>query len=126
MTDAISLPTPYAAARIAALLAEHLSWSAFWDKREGVWRVSENDPDSELYAVSRDADTVTRYMSAHSRAGSRTPRQRPRDKLPEPTTHVAPSGRTGPLSVSGLPAGRSYHRRPPRRTTTDSFSPAGA
>jgi hypothetical protein len=62
----INLPTPYAAARVAAFLAEHLSWTAFWDKQEGVWRVSENDPDSELYAVSRDADTVIRYMSAHS------------------------------------------------------------
>lgn len=66
MTDAISLPTPYAAARIAAFLAEHLSWAAFWDKRHGVWRVSENDPDSDLYAVSRDADTVIRYMTANS------------------------------------------------------------
>ena len=66
MTDTISLPTPYAAARIAAFLAEHLSWSAFWDKRHGVWRVSENDPDSELYAVSRDADAVIRYMTANS------------------------------------------------------------
>jgi hypothetical protein len=66
MSDATSLPTPYAAGRIAAFLAEHLSWSAFWDKREGVWRVSENDPDSELYAVSRDADTVIRYMAANS------------------------------------------------------------
>jgi hypothetical protein len=64
MSDATSLPTPYAAARIAAFLAEHLSWSAFWDKREGVWRVSKND--SELYAVSRDADTVIRYMAANS------------------------------------------------------------
>ena len=66
MRDAISLPTPYAAARIAAFLAEHLSWTAFWDKRHGVWRVSENDPDSELYAVSRDADTVIQYMAANS------------------------------------------------------------
>ena len=66
MSDAISLPTPYAAARVAAFLAEHLSWTAFWDKRHGVWRVSVNDPDSELYAVSRDADTVIRYMAAHS------------------------------------------------------------
>jgi hypothetical protein len=66
MSDPTSLPTPYAAARIAAFLAEHLSWSAFWDKREGVWRVSENDPDSELYAVSRDADTVIRYMAVNS------------------------------------------------------------
>jgi hypothetical protein len=66
MSDAISLPTPYAAARIAAFLAEHLSWTAFWDKRHGVWRVSENDPDSELYAFSHDADTVIQYMAANS------------------------------------------------------------
>jgi hypothetical protein len=65
VTDAISLPTPYAAASVAAFLAEHLSWSAFWDKKEGVWRVSEDDPDSGLYAVSRDADTVIRYMAAN-------------------------------------------------------------
>jgi hypothetical protein len=63
MSDVISLPTPYAAARVAA---EHLSWTAFWDKRDGVWRVSEHDPDSGLYAVSRDADTVIRYMAANS------------------------------------------------------------
>jgi len=49
----INLPTPYAAARITAFLAEHLCWSAFWDKRDGVWRVSEHDPDSALYAESR-------------------------------------------------------------------------
>ena len=66
MSDAISLPTPYAAARIAEFLAEHLSWSAFWDKRAGVWRVAENDPDSDLYAESSDAEAVIRYMSAHS------------------------------------------------------------
>ncbi len=66
MTDATSLPTPDAAARIAAFLAEHSWWSAFWDKRDGVWRVSENDPDSKLYAVSCDADAVIRYMTANS------------------------------------------------------------
>jgi hypothetical protein len=66
MSDAISLPTPCAAARIAAFLADHLSWTAFWDKRDGVWRVAENDPDSGLYAVSRDADTVIQYMTANS------------------------------------------------------------
>jgi 3-methyladenine DNA glycosylase/8-oxoguanine DNA glycosylase len=49
-----------------AFLAGHPCWAAFWDKRHGVWRVSENDPDSGLYAVSRDADTVIRYMTAHS------------------------------------------------------------
>ena len=66
MSRATSLPTAYAAARIAAFLAEHLSWTAFWDKRHGVWRVSETDPDSELYAVSRNADTVIRDMAANS------------------------------------------------------------
>lgn len=66
VSEAISLPTPEAAARVAAFLAEHLSWTAFWDKREGVWRVSEHDPDSGLYAVSRDADTVIRYMTRNS------------------------------------------------------------
>jgi hypothetical protein len=66
MTDVTSLPTSYAAARIAEFLAEHLSWSAFWDKRDAVWRVAENDPDSDLYAASRDADVVIRYMSANS------------------------------------------------------------
>ena len=66
MTDVTALPTPYSAARIADFLAEHLSWSAFWDKRDGVWRVAENDPDSDLYAASRDADVVIRYMTAHS------------------------------------------------------------
>jgi hypothetical protein len=62
----IKLPTPYAAAQINAFLAEHPCWSAFWDKKDGVWRVSENDPDSGLYAASRDADTVIRYMTANS------------------------------------------------------------
>jgi hypothetical protein len=62
-----NLPTPYAAARIAAFLDDHLSWSAWWDKRYGLWRVAEDDTDSELYAESRDADVVIRYISAHSR-----------------------------------------------------------
>jgi hypothetical protein len=65
MNGVSSLPTPYDAARVATFLAEHLSWSAFWDKRHGVWRVSENDPNSDLYAESRDADIVIHYMSAH-------------------------------------------------------------
>jgi hypothetical protein len=61
------LPTPYAAARIATFLVEHLCWSAYWDKQAGLWRVSQDDPDSDLYAVSRDADTVIRYMAANVR-----------------------------------------------------------
>ena len=62
----INLPTPDAAGRITAFLSEHVCWSAFWDKREGVWRVLEDDPDSDLYAASRDANTVIAYMAAHS------------------------------------------------------------
>ena len=61
-----SLPTPYAAARIAAFLDSHLSWTAFWDKQYRVWRVAEDDPDSDQYAESRDADAVIKYMTAHS------------------------------------------------------------
>ena len=61
-----NVPTPYAAARIAAFLDRNLCWTAFWDKSYRVWRVAENDPDSDLYAESRDADTVITYMAAHS------------------------------------------------------------
>ena len=52
------------ALRIAAFLDEHDGWSAFWDRRYGVWRVSEDDPDSELYAEDADAGRVIGYMSA--------------------------------------------------------------
>jgi hypothetical protein len=62
----INLPTPYAAARIAIFLARHPCWTAFWDKQFGLWRVAEDDPDSDLYAASRDADTVIAYMATHS------------------------------------------------------------
>ena len=62
----INLPTPYAAARIAAFLTGHPCWTAFWDMRFGLWRVAENDPDSDLYAASRDADAVIAYMASHS------------------------------------------------------------
>ncbi len=61
-----NLPTPYAAAKIATFLAEHRSWTAYWDKRDGLWRVSQDDPDSDLYATSRDADAVIEYMATHS------------------------------------------------------------
>jgi len=60
----IVLPDRDDALRIAAFLDEHNGWSAFWDRRYGVWRVSEDDPDSELYAEDADAGRVIGYMSA--------------------------------------------------------------
>ncbi|MGH3188678.1 MAG: hypothetical protein ACRDPY_35890 [Streptosporangiaceae bacterium] len=60
------LPPAEEAARIARFLQDHPHWSAFWDKRWGVWRVAEDDPDSDLYAESSDADTVISYMTANS------------------------------------------------------------
>jgi hypothetical protein len=68
-----TLPTPYAAAQIADFLAGHPSWSAFWDKHTGLWRVTEDDPDSDLYAESRDADKVIKYMREHSADTPRLP-----------------------------------------------------
>lgn len=41
-------------------------WSVFWDKRYGLWRAAEDDPDSDLYAEAGNADTVIQYMTAHS------------------------------------------------------------
>ena len=60
----IVLPDRDDALRIAAFLDKHDGWSAFWDRRYGVWRVSEDDPDSELYAEDADAGRVIGYMSA--------------------------------------------------------------
>lgn len=37
------------------------------DKHYGQWRVAEDDPGSDLYAESRDADVVIRYITAHDR-----------------------------------------------------------
>jgi hypothetical protein len=61
-----SLPAPGDAARIGSIVREHERWSVFWDKKYQVWRAAEDDPDSDLYAESPDADTVIRYISAHS------------------------------------------------------------
>jgi hypothetical protein len=54
----IKLPTPYAAAQIAAFLDDHLSWSVWWDKQYGLWRVAEDDTGSDLYAENRDVDDM--------------------------------------------------------------------
>ena len=61
-----SLPGSGEAARLICFLQGHPRWSAFWDKAYGVWRVAEDDPDSSLYAESRDLDTVISYITAHS------------------------------------------------------------
>ena len=53
------------ASRLAGFLREHPRWSVFWDKRAGVWRAAEDDPDSPLYSESSDAETVIGYITAH-------------------------------------------------------------
>jgi hypothetical protein len=60
------LPAPADAVRLARVLDNHPRWSLFWDKKYGVWRAAEDDPDSALYAESRDLDTVLGYITAHS------------------------------------------------------------
>jgi hypothetical protein len=60
------LPAPADAARLTSFLRHHPRWSAFWDKQYGVWRAAEDDPDSSLYAESRDLDTVISYITAHA------------------------------------------------------------
>ena len=60
------LPDHGDALRIVAFLDSHPGWSAFWDKRDGVWRVAEDDPFSEVYAESADTDRVIDYMTTHS------------------------------------------------------------
>jgi hypothetical protein len=58
-------PCPEDAARIADFVREHPCWSVFWDKHWGLWRVTEDDPDSSLYAASADASIVISYMAEH-------------------------------------------------------------
>lgn len=62
----INAPDPDDAVRIAGFFGAHLGWSVFWDKRHGVWRVSEDDPNSELYDENADARHVIAYVSANS------------------------------------------------------------
>jgi hypothetical protein len=61
-----SLPDPHDAVRIADSVNAHTGWSVFWDKRYGVWRAAEDDPESDLYAESGDAQQVIDYIAAHS------------------------------------------------------------
>jgi hypothetical protein len=57
--------------RMAAFLEGHSGWSAFWDKRDGVWRAAEDDPSSELYVEDADASRVIDYMATHTRQDAR-------------------------------------------------------
>jgi hypothetical protein len=59
------LPSAAAIRAVSAFVREHPCWTAFWDKRHGVWRVTQDDPDSDLYAEHTDAGTVIAYMTAH-------------------------------------------------------------
>jgi hypothetical protein len=61
-----SVPPAAAAIRVGRVVQDHPRWSAFWDKAYGVWRVAEDDPDSDLYAESSNADTVISYILAHA------------------------------------------------------------
>jgi hypothetical protein len=60
------LPATGDATRLARFLEDYPRWSVFWDKRHGVWRAAEDDPDSALYAESTDAETVMGYIIAHA------------------------------------------------------------
>jgi len=60
------LPDHGDALRIAGLLESYPAWSAFWDKRDGVWRVAEDDPHSDLYTEDAQADSVIDYIITHS------------------------------------------------------------
>ena len=62
----ISTPDPDDALRIAGFFGAHLGWSVFWDKRHGVWRASEDDPNSELYEENADAKSVIAYVTTHT------------------------------------------------------------
>jgi len=62
----VTTPPPAGAARIACIIGPSSRWSVFWDKKYRVWRAAEDDPDSELYTESPDADVVIQYISQHS------------------------------------------------------------
>jgi hypothetical protein len=64
--QAVKVPDPDDAVRIASFFGIHIGWSVFWDKVHGVWRVSEDDPSSDLYEENADAQRVIAYVAAHS------------------------------------------------------------
>jgi hypothetical protein len=40
------LPPPADAARVSCFLADQPRWSIYWDKKYGLWRVAEDDPEA--------------------------------------------------------------------------------
>ena len=61
-----ALPSAADAARLSYFLRDQPRWSVYWDKKRGLWHVAEDDPDSDLYAESNDADAVIEYITAHA------------------------------------------------------------
>jgi hypothetical protein len=59
-------PPADGASRLAAFLDRRPGWSAFWDKRYGLWRAAEDDPASVLYAETPDPDAVIAYITGRS------------------------------------------------------------
>ena len=65
------LPDHGDARRIAAFLESHPGWSAFWDKRDGVWRVAEDDPSSAAVRGKRERRDGDR-LHGHALPAGRT------------------------------------------------------
>jgi hypothetical protein len=61
-----SLPPATELAQLPAFLDDPPWWTAFWDKKYQLWRVTEDDADSDLYAESPDTAAILSYMTAHS------------------------------------------------------------
>ena len=58
--------TPRQLAQLADFTRANPQWSVFWDKRYRVFRVTEDNPDSDLYEENADPDKVLAYMAEHT------------------------------------------------------------
>jgi hypothetical protein len=58
--------TPQQIARLQDFVRSNPQWSVFFDKRYGVFRVSDDDPGSDLYEENDELDKVLAYMTMHS------------------------------------------------------------
>jgi hypothetical protein len=58
--------TPGQITQLTDFTRDNPQWSVFWDKRYRVFRVTEDNPDSELYEENEDPDKVLAYMAAHT------------------------------------------------------------